>query len=215
VATRTARVFVGISLRNKTLSEATCMEILRLARSEFDASHVVFLVADEIELINLRMLSNGSSDVLARKVEEQAASMEQVIQHSLRNAPHMIRGTITISRWRSIQNAGYWSVYAEVWSLFVDNVEFRRAVEDIASTFAGAQLRQAGTARVRFLSHYVLAELPTLLRGVQIRGRSYLGMIYPSRGGEAIDVLAEQISAGRYGNLPACRKICRVVRLPL
>lgn len=206
-------VFVGISLRNKTLTDDRVADILRHARDQFRARRVTFVIADDLELINLRIFATGSEERRQREIERATLSLESTIERGsrLELIPRLLVRSV---RWSSVLGTDYWRVYAELFSLFLSNLAFRADVRDITERFATRRQQVPSASDLDYLSLYILAELPTLLRGVTVSGHRHLGMIYPAHGTEAIDDLAERISAGGYGPLAHCKKVCAVVRLP-
>lgn len=207
-------VFVGISLRNKTLTAQGVQRILTLAREELGARRLLFVLADELELINLRVMEKGTEEGFRKTITEQARSLEAVIAQGVEgNAfPSM---HVHVARWRDILNAQYWALYTEVFARFVESSSFRADLEEIAISFAARRGRSVTGTQLHHLAMYLIGELPTLLGGVDLSSKRYRTMIYPSRGTEAIDELAFALSSGKYGECVGCERVCTVRRMEL
>lgn len=205
-------VFVGVSIRNKTLTPQVVEEIIRCAQSEFRARRLLFLIADELELINLRVFGTGMAETLERQVAQRCEKLEEVIEQGIA-AARFDRLYIVTDRWRSILNAEYWESYIAVFSHFVEHEEFRADVETVALRFAERRGERVTPEQLHYLSLYLLAEIPTLLSGVRYQQRRYRTMIYPVRGDEAIDRIAADLAGGRYGQVSELSQTCRIARM--
>jgi tRNA-dependent cyclodipeptide synthase len=206
----TGRVFVGISLSNKKLTIEGVRSAVVLARETFAAHHVAFLIADELEFINLRVFDHGSVAKFDAVVESRAAVLEDIISDALRTAP-VRRLNWTISRWQEILGAEYWALYTDLLGLFIESRAFRRDVNAVAHEFARRRGRVLSQNRIHHLSLYIIAELPTLMQGVRIRNRKYNSMIYPARGTESLDRITDHLERGSYGSLRV-ERTCAVLQ---
>lgn len=205
-------VFVGISLRNKLLTSEQVAEIVSRARSKFQAHRVLFLIADELELINLRVFRTGMAETLEREVAQRREELEEIIRQGT-SAIGCDRMHIVADRWRSILNAEYWQSYIAVFSRYVDHDRFRADVEVVARRFAERRGESVSAEQLHYLSLYLLAEIPTLLSGVRYCQRRYRTMIYPVRGDEAIDRIATDLAGGKYGQVSGLSQTCRIARM--
>lgn len=205
-------VFVGISIRNKTLTVEQVVEIIVLAQSKLRARRLLFLIADEPEMINQRVFGRGQEETLAKQVERRCSELDTIIHEGIAKATHP-RLYIAVDRWKSILNSAYWDTYVRVFSRFLESEHFRSEVEDVTRRFADRRGQTIAVDQSRYLSLYLLAELPTLLSGVRHHGKVYSTMIYPVRGDEAIDSIAERLARGGYGPIENLRQECRIVRM--
>jgi tRNA-dependent cyclodipeptide synthase len=205
-------VFVGISVRNKTLTPQQVEEIVRRAQAEFKARRLLFLIADELEIINLRVFETGMAETLVRHVAQRCDDLERVVEQGVASV-RTNRLYITTDRWQSILNTEYWESYITVFSRFVESEAFRVDVESVARRFAERRGATVTPEQLHYLSLYLLAEMPTLLSGVRHKQRRYLGMIYPARRDEAIDGIAAALAEGKYGQVPGLSQACRIVRM--
>ena len=165
----TRNVFVGISLSNKSFSQA--------AVSQIRALRIAYLIADEIDLINMRLFDKGTELSLRGRLSEKVREIEEVVVQG--TTPPM-KEVVQIFRWKHILNARYWRLYYRLNSLFIYDARFREDVVKIAQLYAERRHRQLSESQMLYLSGYILAELPTLIEGIEIRGKKYRGMIYPS-----------------------------------
>lgn len=206
-------VFVGISVRNKTLRATQVQEIITRAQQELEAHRVVFLIADKLELINLRVFSRGMAETLEGQVLRRCDELKTVI-HTGISAMSWDRLHIVVDHWHSILNTEYWSTYIRVFSCFLESGDFRADVEAVTKRFAERRGETVTLEQTHYLSLYLLAELPTLLSGIRHQGRTYRTMIYPVHGAEAIDSIAARLAKGVYGPAQGLEQCCRVVRMP-
>ena len=206
-------VFVGISVRNKTLTKLQVQEIVTRAQRELGAHRVLFLIADELELINLRVFSRGMAATLGRQVQRRCDKLKGVI-HTAISAKRWDRLYVAVDHWCSILNAEYWSTYIRVFSWFLGHEDFRADVEAVTKRFAERRGKSVTLEQTHYLSLYLLAELPTLLSGIRHQGRAYRTMIYPVRGDEAIDRIAARLAEGYYGPAQGLEQCCKVVGMP-
>lgn len=209
-----SNVVVGVSLRNKNLTPYSVLRIAEVAKQEFSAKRLVFLLADELELVNLRVFDAGSEDALARQITSRCLELEAVIDEGLGMKGYPTQLASSVVRWKDILSQHYWGCYFELFSVFVKNVEFRNALDVATGEFVSRRESEITGAHRLFLSHYVLGELPVLLRGVILKGRRFESMIYPSAGGSGIDEIAKDLASGRYGVSPKFERLCRVKKIP-
>lgn len=192
-------VFVGISLAKQLTIEGV-RSAVALARTDFAAHRVLFLLADELEFINLRTLDPAGSVSLQRRVDRRAAALEETIKAAMSQEFTAALGW-KIARWREILDAGYWKLYTDILALFIEKARFRREVNNVALEFAQRRLggRNPSAAQLQHLSLYIVAELPTLMQGVRAGAKEYLSMIYPATTAEGLDRLAEGLQTNRFG----------------
>ena len=205
-------VFVGVSVRNKALTPQQVENIVARAQKELQARRLLFLIADELELVNLRIFGSGTAGTLERQVEERCGEIEAIIRQGT-SSVHVDRMHIVIDRWRCILNAEYWASYVRVFSRFVERPQFRHDIETVARRYVERRGETASPDEIHYLSTYLLAEIPTLLDGVRYEQRRYRTMIYPVRETEAIDKITERLAQAYYGATPIITKMCKIVRM--
>lgn len=205
-------VFVGISIRNKTLTPNQVYEISKYAIEKLGARRILFLIADELELINLRVFETGMAETLERQASKQYERLKNIIEQGT-SLTQPERTNIVIDRWKSILNSEYWKSYITIFSKFIENNEFRSDIENIARRFAERRGESANDDELHYLSLYLLAEIPTLLSGVRYQQKWYRTMIYPVIGNEAIDEIAADLALGKYGQAPGLHQICQITKM--
>ena len=205
-------IFVGISIRNKTLTAKQVEEIVLRAQIDFNARRLLFLIADGLELINLRVFDTGTADTLQRQVDRQCAELQETIEGGI-TAVSTTRLHVVTDRWQSILNAEYWSSYISVFSRFMENNLFRSQIVAIAQRFAKRRGETPTPEQLHYLSQYLIGEIPTLIKGVRYRQRRYQTMIYPVRGDEAIDQIAHELASGQFGQVSNLVQTCRIIRM--
>lgn len=198
-------VFVGVSLQNKGLDTNDYSAIVEQASREFGFRKLVFLVADEIELINQRVFSKGSERKHRRDVEKMASEIEAQIEMGC-TGREWSEGRIITCRWLDILDSGYWDNYFEVQRLFIHNPHFANDVRYAIEEYARRRARFFSNADTLYLCNYVLQEIPTLLYGITLdrsqHGGSqtqYGSMIYPAPPNARIDKICEKIVNEVYG----------------
>ena len=189
-------VFVGISLCNKILNNETVEKINQVATEEFRALRIAYLIADDIDIINRRVFDHGQEACNLRKVEAKASALEMIISQNARGS---LKSIVKSVRWVEILNATYWNTYFAIFSLFIENKTFRNDVKHIANLYAERRAKTISDEELTFLSQYLLQEIPTLLQGVEIEGRLYSGMIYPSYAHESMEFIIQALRDGQYG----------------
>jgi len=208
------RVFVGVSLRNKKLTAKAVSHLGGVARDRFSARRLVFLLADELELINLRAFGSESEAAHERSIEEQCQELESSISEgsALPGFPSQMH--VETVRWRSILNNHYWRCYFDLFSTFIVNSAFRDAIQAATSQFVDRRRIPLDDSRSMYLCQYVLAEMPVLLRGIRMGNKHFQAMIYPAAGSVGIDKIADDLSEGVYGDLPSFERQCAVATVP-
>lgn len=185
-------VFVGVSLQNKGLTESDYSAIVSFARERFHFRRLLFLVADQIELINQRVFSRGTERRHSQAVEAMALSVEKTIVSSC--DPGALRsGSISTCRWTDILDSNYWQCFFELERIFSRIPAFRGDVLYAIEEYARRRDRFLSEGESLYLSTYILHELPTLVHGVQVRGKWYRSMIYPAPVSARIDRIAQRL----------------------
>lgn len=205
-------VFVGISLANKTFTGAEVTAALDAAIKNFQARKIVFLVADDIELINRRVFEPASnrrqrSEIAVRSKEIETTIWEAVPCELVRS------GKVVVKRWKSILNPSYFQTFFALNDLFIQDPLFRSDVFNLARLYADRRGRKVDQAQCHYLCQYVLAELPTFIEGVQIEGKNYLSMVYPAIGEETVDTIVDGIFEGKYSTEFRARSRCNLVKV--
>lgn len=193
---------MGVSLSNKNLTTAAISQIDAIARSEFDALRIAYLIADEIDLINMRLFETGTETSLRTRVEKKAKDLESIIREG---TPKNYKNIVQIVRWKDILDRKYWELYFYFNKLFYDNGKFRNTIMSIARLYSGRRKSKLSDSEEIYLCQYLLSELPTLLCGIHVNRRHYGAMIYPSYKRESLAPIITDIVRGCYNsNLPEC-----------
>ena len=194
-------VFVGISLTNKHLNSEGIVSIGKAAKESFSARRLLFLLADQLEILNLRVYDAGSEKLMASKVEARCTELRRIIEAGVNDTafPRDIR--VSVAYWHDVLTKVYWDDYFALFSLFVTNAEFRQRVHEATNEFVCRRKSTLSPTRRLFINNYVLSEIPVVMRGVTIGGVRYNRMIYPSVGGVGIDSIAEEIASHRFGTV--------------
>jgi tRNA-dependent cyclodipeptide synthase len=205
-------VFVGISLQNKTLNGKRVSEFLMTAKREFHARELLFLIADEIDLINRRVYVGDNEILLRKKVEVSSQLLENTIRESLSNCA--VRDIHTsFCRWADILTPQITRLSIEIEYLFINNLQFRSDIRAIAAGYSAKRPKRATESEETYLCQYILAEIPVIMRGVDIKGRKFRSMIYPVPKRFALDGVVDNIFNGHYGTLPLPTERCAIVKV--
>lgn len=207
-------VFVGISLRNKKLTPRSVVRIATEAEAQFSARRLVFLLADDLELLNLRAFESGTNSSLLKKTANRRSQIENTIETGFRESDYP-RVASSIARWNEILNQYYWNCYFELFATFVANKRLRTDIDRVVGHFIKRRTAPVDESRRLFLAQYILSELPALLRGVTLNSQRYHSMIYPSAADGGIDRIADDLARGRYGRADAFARKCRVHKVPI
>jgi len=191
-------VFVGISLQNKGLNEKNFSEIVKCAESEFNYKKLIFLIADEIELINQRVFTKGHEKKMRRNVESKSTELESMIISAC-DGPEYRTGRIKICQWKDILDSGYWSSYFEVQRLFSENSVFHEDVMYAIREYARRRKKNFSTAEELYLCSYILHEIPTLIFGIKVNEKHFNSMIYPAPVKASIDKICTKLISEDYG----------------
>lgn len=202
-------VFVGISLANKTLSIDSVKSIIDLALSEFKCRRLVFLIADRLDLINWRVFEHGSATTFEDRINKRSLELRNCIKEGIGMYPRKI-GFIDIITWNDILNHAYWSLYMEIFSKFIEDKCFRGDLLQVAYMFASRRNKSISKSASNYLATYLIAELPTLINGIEYREKWYRSMIYPTYCREAIDDIAKKLVDGNYGAFPFIDHTCMI-----
>lgn len=205
-------VFVGVSLGNKTFTDTEVMAALKAAKDEFRARKIVFLVADDIELINRRVFDPASNRRQKSGISARCKEIETTIGETV-PSELMASGRVVVKRWRSILNPSYFETFFLLNDLFIQDTVFRNDVSKLAHLYAIRRGRKADRAQCHYLCQYVLAELPTFIDGVQINGKTYLSMVYPAIGEETVDTIVDGLFEGKYDIDIQHRSRCNLVKV--
>lgn len=207
-------VVVGVSLRKRDLTPDAVGTIARVATEELSAVRLLFLLADEPELLNLRVFGKGSESAYARQIELRCSELEKSIDAGMQASEYRTLVSNTV-RWKDVLTKDFWHCYYELFSLFVSNNEFQNVVGLATDEFIGRRTARVSAEERLYLCQYILSELPVLLRGVVYKGKKYDHLIYPSAGGLGIDGIAESLALGRYGSSAAFRRLCQIRKIAI
>ncbi|MEJ8574143.1 tRNA-dependent cyclodipeptide synthase [Microbaculum marinum] len=188
-------VFVGISLSNKNLTVRSFTEINEIAIDELEARRVRYLIADEIDLVNMRLFEGGEENALRRKLERRARDIEFMISQASKKS---LKSIVECVRWRDVLNKEYWDIYFVVNNSFAYDPQFRADVREIAAMYAARREKRISESELTYLCGYILQELPTLLIGLNVNNKRYRAMIYPSYEAESLTVIVEAMYSGKY-----------------
>lgn len=207
-------VFVGISLQNKGLTDADYTNIVKQAKAEFDFQKLIFLVADDIELINERVFTKGHENKLKARVEALANELESEIRSAC--DPNDINsGRIETCRWQDILDKGYWNCFFEVQRIFYTNPVFQSDITYAIEEYAERRKKFFSQAESLYLCRYILHEIPTLLYGIKVKQKHYNSMIYPAPSSASIDKICVKLTEQTYSMTLLKPPFCNIHRYPI
>ena len=204
-------VFVAISMGNKRLTAEAVSQAISLTKVSMEPRKLVFLLADQIEIINYRVFGKGSDESGKRVIRKRSAELRGVIERGVAISG-VRREKIKTIGWKDIMNTFYWSCYKEVYSSFLRSKELREDIMSISRAYSLHRSQSVSIVDLEYLSQYIIAELPVVMRGINYDSEEYSTMIYPTKGGEALDTIADKLSSGWYSDTGKVKKITTVLK---
>ena len=205
-------VFVGISLQNKYLDEARVSEFLMVAKRDFRAKNLCFLIADEIDFINRRVFSRDNENSIRRKVEERALELIELIQEGLKKGSDR-DVNVHFCRWPDMLTAEMWDLTMQTEQLFHTNQKFRERVAFIAKGYSENRIKPLKAYEEHYLCQYILAEIPVIVRGIDFNGLKFRSMVYPVPERFALDGLIDLLLSGEFGEFSYSGDRCQVIKV--
>lgn len=207
-------VFVGVSLQGKDNSKEMFSRLIDHAQTKHKMSKLVFLVADEIELINQRVFSKGHETSHRKRVEKLASEIEEAIK-SAGPVRLLSSGRVVTCRWNCILDNYYCQKLFELKRLFILSNAFREDVVGEIKRYAFERSKNLSEGELIYLCDYILQELPTLINGVSVDGTRFNKMIYPAPSTARIDAIAKKIIENAYGDIDISPPYCEIDRFTM
>lgn len=205
-------VFVGISLQNKYLDRARVSEFLMVAKRDFKARNLCFLIADEIDFINRRVFSKDNENSIRRKVESRSLELTELIQQGL-HTDNERDVRIHFCRWSDMLTAEMWDLTMQTEQLFSFNRDFRERISFIAKGYSENRTKPLSSYEEHYLCHYILAEIPVIVRGIDFDGLKFRSMVYPVPERFALDGVIDSLLSGDFGDFSYDGDRCQVVKV--
>lgn len=205
-------VFAGISLSNKKLNSQIVGRINEVAFQGLQADRLCYLVADELEHINLRVFRGGNEQSIRERAAKSAARAAKIITDNIESR---YKSKISISYWSKHLDATYWKDYSELFRLYCVSDSFREEIVDIARAYAAKRSSSPNEDQLVYLGTYALHELPTILSGIRIGSKKYRTLIYPSYTNGSLLNIAKRIDEGAYGAVELGAPGCQVIEFDL
>jgi tRNA-dependent cyclodipeptide synthase len=195
-------IFIGISLGNKFLSKELAEEYLRFALDK-SKEKVAVLIADEIDAINWEIFREFSKEEALEKVKnkgEGLAEMFQNIIHKLdRETGKILK--VKVIKWSDIKTKNFQSAEKFIAEEYKNNFEFKKRILYFVDEYAKIRKKSLPDKERDKLATYIIAELPTLIQGIEYDKDLYQIVLYPTYVSSGMSEFVLDIQNGIYPNL--------------
>jgi hypothetical protein len=193
-------IFVGVSLQGKNNSKEQFVRLIKYSQKYHDISKLVFLIADEIELINQRIFYKGHEQSYRKRVKNIALEIEtNILSACPKNLLNSKR--LTICRWIDILDNAYWEKFHRLKYLFIKSPSFKHDILQEINKYTYMRSKTVSEYELLYLCDYVLHELPTLIYGITIDGKHFNRMIYPTSKSANLDNISNNVINNIYGDI--------------
>lgn len=177
-------IFIGISLGNKLLTRELAENCLKWSLSH-TKEKVAVLIADEIDEINWKVF-NGLDKIKAReKVASKAQNFVDMFSWVVnvldsKNPDQNIREKVNILLWDDIKTVWLKKSIEVVTEEFRTDFLFRDRVLSFVNKYCSLRKKTVSDTDKNLLAGYILAELPTLIGGIEFKAIRYDMLLYPT-----------------------------------
>lgn len=180
VEERKYNIFIGISLGVlKPLTKELAKEYISWALKN-TKNKVVILIADEIAKFNYRIFSKYSEGKSLRSALKEGDKYEDFFQKIKEEFSKQEQKKILILKWKDIWDNQREKIRAKLEEKFQSNREFREIIISFVEKYAEKKGKKLDKEKFDYLSQYILAELPTLLDGIEYDKEKYRLLLYPT-----------------------------------
>ena len=204
VELRKFNIFIGISLGNKLLTKELAKTYLEWAVERTKESTVV-LIADEIDTVNWTIFNNLDEASAIEKVSNKARGLDDMFSRAVkiiaREKDSAIENRAKVIRWKNIKTDRFNTLLTILESEFETNLDFRNRVLSFVKKYCELRKKSVTESDQVKLAGYILAELPTLLEGIEFNGVRYDMIFYPTYVDSGMSQFVLDIQNGIYPDL--------------
>ena len=188
-------IFIGISVGIKPMSKQLALSYMDWALHHASGP-IQILIADKIAQFNYLAFShytkNGS---LARAIRD-GDKYENFFNDVLSELPKSKRDCFQLIRWQDIESPQFFIYLERITEEFNTNIIFKNTTLTYAEKYIERRGKIITSEKKLFLCQYILHELAALLRGIDIAGKNYRFIIYPSYQYSGMSKLVQDIQSG-------------------
>ena len=195
-------IFIGISLGNKFLNKDLAEEYLRFALDK-TKEKIVVLIADEIDAINWEIFRDFSREEAVEKVKNKSEGLAEMFQNIINNLERETGKSLRVSviQWRDIKTKNFLSAEKLIAEEYENNFEFKKRVLYFVDEYAKIRKKSLSDEEKDKLATYIIAELPTLIQGIEYDKDLYQIVLYPTYVSSGMSEFVLDIQNGVYPNL--------------
>jgi tRNA-dependent cyclodipeptide synthase len=197
VEERKYNIFVGISLGVlKPLSENLAKDYLKWALKN-TKNKVAILIADEIAKFNYRVFSKYGEGKSLRSASKEGDKYEDFFRKIIKEFSAKEKKKILILRWKDIWDNQREKIRMKLEEKYQSNKEFREIIVSFVNKYAEKRGKDLENKKLDYLSQYILAELPTLLDGIEFKNEKYCLLLYPTFAHSGMSDFVKNIEEGK------------------
>jgi tRNA-dependent cyclodipeptide synthase len=197
-------IFIGISLGNKFLNKELAEEYFRFALDK-TKEKVVVLIADEIDAVNWEIFRDFSKEEAVEKVKNKGEGLAEMFQNIVnkieREANKNLHEKVRIIKWSDIKNKNLLSAEKFITEEYENNFEFKKRIIYFVDRYAKIRKKTLSNKEKDKLATYIIAELPTLIYGIEHGKDLYQVVLYPTHVSSGMSEFVLDIQNGAYPNL--------------
>jgi tRNA-dependent cyclodipeptide synthase len=195
-------IFIGISLGNKFLSKELAEEYLRFALDK-TKEKVAVLIADEIDAINWEIFRDFSKKDALEKVRNKGEGLAEMFQNIINKIERETGKSLKVNiiKWSDIKTKNFLSAEKFIAEEYKNNFEFKKRVLYFVDEYSKMRKKSLSDEERDKLATYIIAELPTLIQGIEYDKDLYQIVLYPTYVSSGMSEFVLDIQNGVYPNL--------------
>jgi len=197
-------IFIGISLGNKFLNKELAEEYLRFAL-EKTKEKVVVLIADEIDAINWEIFRDFSKEDALEKVKNKGEGLAEMFQNIISKLEsetnENLHEKVRVIKWIDIKTKNFLTAEKFIVEEYENNFEFKERILYFVDEYAKIRKKSVSDEERDKLASYIIAELPTLIQGIEYDKDLYQIVFYPTYVSSGMSEFVLDIQNGVYPNL--------------
>ena len=197
-------IFIGISLGNKFLNKKLAEEYLRFALDK-TKEKVVVLIADEIDAVNWEIFRGFSKEDALEKVKNKGGGLAEMFQNIIskleRETNENLHEKVKVIKWIDIKTKNFLTAEKFIAEEYQNNFEFKKRVLYFVNEYAKIRKKSLSDEERDKLASYIIAELPTLIQGIEYNKDLYQIVFYPTYVSSGMSEFVLDIQNGVYPNL--------------
>lgn len=191
-SSKSYNIFIGISVGVKPLDETIAKSYISWAL-ENSSQDVVILIADEIAKFNYIVFSNYNESKSLKRAYRDGNKHIKIFENTILKYFQNSKDKINIIRWRDIITEEFYEDIKIIQKYYEENRKFKERIDYFIDKYTQRRNKKLNNNEIKFLSQYIIFELPTILKGIKFENKRYNLLFYPTYVHSGLSELCENI----------------------